>query len=124
MKKILLLFLLISSIAHAQGLSRLDSLSLNSGIGCHYRDSLSHGIIHFPRSPMKEPVVIYNNHSLLFIAYCEEADIAIFDSTGCEVFSTTKPMGIELITLPEWLSGEYELHIHRGNFCFWGTIEL
>ena len=39
-------------------------------------------------------------------------------------YETIIPENTSTITLPLNLSGEYELQIIRGNYCFYGSVEL
>jgi hypothetical protein len=39
-------------------------------------------------------------------------------------YETIIPENTSTITLPLNLSGEYELQIIRGNYCFYGPVEL
>lgn len=63
--------------------------------------------------------------TLYFENPCYECTLEIvIPGTDSAVYTYSIPDGDNVVTLPEWLSGQYELHIHRGNFCFWGVIEL
>lgn len=46
----------------------------------------------------------------------------VVPGTDAVVFSYTIPDGDDTVVLPTFLSGKFELHIHRGNYCFWGVI--
>lgn len=48
----------------------------------------------------------------------------VVHGTNTVVYSYNIPNGDDTVQLPTYLSGVYELHIHRGNYCFWGIIEL
>lgn len=48
----------------------------------------------------------------------------VVPGTDTVVYSYNIPDGDDTVQLPTFLSGMYELHIHRGNYCFWGMIEL
>lgn len=79
---------------------------------------------HHPRTPALEPSVAIYNHTLLFLNGCDDSELYLYDSVGNEVYSYNINIGCDYLVLPEWLSGTYELHIHRGNYCFYGEIEL
>lgn len=82
-------------------------------------------------SPHRTPVQIPNvyidqeNAKIYFEDVCYECTLEIVvPGTDSVAYTYSIPDGDNVVTLPEWLSGQYELHIHRGNFCFWGVIEL
>lgn len=101
-----------------------NHLSLGLTTNCHYNDSLSHGLIKYPRSQVEKPSVATSGHTLYIISGCDNAELMICNLNGNEIYSTFITEGTESLTLPEWLEGTFELHIHRGNFCFYGEIEL
>lgn len=73
------------------------------------------------------PTVHFDTESstLYFENPCYECTLEIVvPGTDSVAYTYSIPDGDNVVTLPEWLSGQYELHIHRGNFCFWGLIEL
>lgn len=79
------------------------------------------------RTPPLSPIVYldYENNTLYFEEPCYECTLEIVvPGTDNVAYTYSIPDGDNVVTLPEWLSGQYELHIHRGNFCFWGLIEL
>lgn len=62
---------------------------------------------------------------LLFENPCYECIIElVIPETDIIIFSYSIPNGDYSVTFPNELSGEYELHVHCCNFCFWGVIEL
>ena len=67
----------------------------------------------------------YTTNTIFFENPCYECTLEIVvPGTDSVAYTCSIPDGDNVVTLPEWLSGQYELHIHRGNFCFWGVIEL
>ncbi len=79
------------------------------------------------RNPPLTPYVslAVSTYTLCFENPCYECTLElVIPSTDSVAYTYSIPDGDNVVTLPEWLSGQYELHIHRGNFCFWGIIEL
>lgn len=82
---------------------------------------------HIHRIPTQIPTIylVSSTSSLYFENPCYECTLEIVvPDTDSVAYTSSIPDGDNVVTLPEWLSGQYELHIHRGNFCFWGLIEL
>lgn len=79
------------------------------------------------RMPIRMPSVYLDkaNHSILFETPCYSTLIEIvIPNSDINVYTSTIPDGDNIVSIPEWLEGIYELHIHKGNYCFWGIIEL
>lgn len=79
------------------------------------------------RTPPVAPEVYLDNEHfiLLFGMPCFESTIQlIIPGTDTSVYTYVIPDGDTEVQFPTSLSGEYELHIHRGNYCFCGVIEL
>lgn len=79
------------------------------------------------RTPPLIPNVYYDKATTIvyFENPCYECSIElVIPGTNTIAFAYSVPDGYDAIALPDFLSGNYELHVHRGNFCFWGMIEL
>lgn len=79
------------------------------------------------RTPVVIPIVFLNPEMgiLYFETPCYECTLElVIPGTETAVYTYTIPDGDDSVTLPDGLSGMYELHIHRGNYCFYATIEL
>lgn len=79
------------------------------------------------KTPVSVPVVYWNQSesTIYFENPCYECTLElVVPGTETVAYTYSIPDGDNVVVLPEWLSGQYELHIHRGNFCFWGLIEL
>lgn len=81
------------------------------------------GSTQYPKSPVRIPCIYQDDHTLYLLSGCEGSSIIIKDADNEEVF-TFFITDETSFTIPSTLSGEYELHIHRGNYCFFGMIEL
>lgn len=97
-----------------------DSIHLELNL---YYDRTKNGIQH-PKAPVLPPSVYQRNHTLYLEYGCYDSTIILYDDSGAEVFSYNVVEDSDTIEIPSYISGQYELHIHRGNFCFWGLIEL
>lgn len=78
----------------------------------------------FPKTPPLKPRVLQFGHTLQLISGCSESTLVLTDEFDTEVLSMTIVEGCPSVTLPDTLSGSYVVHIHRGAFCFYATIEL
>jgi hypothetical protein len=74
------------------------------------------------RSPVSVPEVTIDDKVLAFITPCDGDTLRIVNENGVVVYSTTIPVGCEEIELPSNLSGDYEIQLIRGNFCFFGYL--
>lgn len=80
-----------------------------------------------PRTPPRIPIIYFNRteFSFVFDSPCYDCTLYLVDVTNdTVVYTTFIPFGSDVVYIPSYLSGEYELHIHRGNICFYGMIIL
>ena len=117
MKKVLVSLLLMALFP----LSRVYAESSQVGLQSEYVDSSNpHNGQH--RSPLNVPEVWIDDYTLLFMTPCDGCVVRLLDESG-EVAYTTVISSTSLV-LPSHLSGNYRIEIIRGNFCFWGYINL
>ena len=79
------------------------------------------------RTPPQIPNIYFeaSSSTVYFENPCYECTLElVVPGTNTVVYSYNIPDGDDTVQLPTYLSGEYEFHIHRGNYCFWGMIEL
>lgn len=77
------------------------------------------------RTPIHTPIVHICGYELNFVDCCDGCTLQILEiGADIPVYSTIIPSGTQTLQLPTNLSGQYELRIIRGNYCFWGIIEL
>lgn len=79
------------------------------------------------RTPPLAPVVFHDRDSgmLCFSNPCYDTSLElVIPGSDAVVYECDIPDGSETIELPTYLSGEYELRIIRGSWCFCGTILL
>lgn len=79
------------------------------------------------RIPPSIPVVYLNKteFTIEFSNPCYETTLFVIDiRNGSVVYEIPVLDGLTQVCLPKSLNGEYELHLHRGCFCFSGIINL
>lgn len=79
--------------------------------------------IHNPKTPALIPRISQINHTLYFVAGCNNSNLFVLNENGIEVFSA-HITNDSYINLPDNLEGTYEIHIKRMLFCFFAPIEL
>ncbi len=70
------------------------------------------------------PSVSLDDYSLIFNTPCDGCTLRLLDEDGFMVYSIVIPTGTTSLVLPSWLSGEYEIQIIQGSFCFHGYINF
>lgn len=76
------------------------------------------------KGPVQVPEVSLDGHTLYFDTPCDGYTLNIVDENDVVVYSIVIPVGTTSWVLPATLSGEYELQLISGNYCFWGMITL
>ena len=74
------------------------------------------------RTPILVPEVTIDDYTLTFDDSCLGCELRLLDEDGALVYSTT--ITSNTLVLPAYLSGEYEIQIVSGIYCFYGYIEL
>lgn len=75
-----------------------------------------------PKTPILVPEVSIEDYTLTFDDSCLGCELRLLDEDGMLVYSTT--ITSNTLVLPAYLSGEYEIQIISGIYCFYGYIEL
>lgn len=125
MKKLLLsiVLLLASSfsdvIAQNSGEYNGDEIILHTSIIDLTKDN---GPIR--RSPIHVPSISIDDHTLFFNSSCDGCTLRLYNEEGDLVVNLIIPDNSSTISLPSFLTGEYEIQIIRGNYCFYGYIKL
>ena len=70
------------------------------------------------------PSISLDDYSLIFNTPCDGCTLRLLDEDGFVVYSIVIPTGTTSLVLPSWLSGEYEIQIIQGSFCFHGYINF
>ncbi|MBQ8968578.1 MAG: hypothetical protein IJ064_02430 [Bacteroidaceae bacterium] len=76
------------------------------------------------KSPVQIPEVWQDGHSLYFDASIEGCTVQLLDENENVIFSDSIDENQTSLTLPEYLTGTYELQIVRGSITFYCEIEL
>jgi len=75
-----------------------------------------------PKSPVLVPEVSIDDYVLTVDDSCLGCELRLVDENDNVVYTTV--ITSNTLVLPSYLSGEYELQIIRGIYCFYGFIEL
>lgn len=125
MKKIILSVLLFLASSYSDVMAQVAGNDIGEGIVLYV------GIIDptkpdgpVKRSPISIPSVSINDHTLYFNTSCDGCILQLFNEDGELQYVITIPENSESIELPSCLTGEYEIQIIRGNYCFYGYITL
>lgn len=76
------------------------------------------------RSPIEIPTIYIDGYDLLFETPCDGCTLQLLNGDGDVEYSIEIPTNTTSLALPSYLSGEYELQIIRGQFCFYGYVEF
>lgn len=76
------------------------------------------------KGPILVPEVSLDDYTLYFFTPCDGCVLNLVDENDDVAYTLVIPAGTTSLVLPSNLSGEYELQIIRGNYCFWGMITL
>lgn len=131
MKKVIFISALLCCLLNANSIAssivpKTDGGTLKVELFCQTIDmSIANQGPH--RTPPQIPNVYFEASisTVYFENPCYECTLElVVPGTNTVVYSYNIPDGDDSVQLPTFLSGEYELHIHRGNYCFWGVIVL
>jgi len=76
------------------------------------------------RSPVMAPSLSIMDHTLYFATSCDGCILRMLNEDDEVEYEIEIPENTSTLTLPYYLCGEYELQILRGNYCFFGIVEL
>ena len=77
-----------------------------------------------PKSPVVAPTVYIDGNVLTFETPCDGCTLQLVDEDGDVVYTTVIPEDTTTLTLPADLEGTFELQIIRGDWMFYGEVEL
>lgn len=121
MKKIIfsLGLLLLASFSHANVQETWGQLSLEVKVvdPTVHDDPIKRNIALIPSLSLE-------GHILLFNTPCEGYTLRFLNENGVVEYSIVIPANTTSLELPPYLSGEYEIQLIRGQFCFFGYVEL
>lgn len=76
------------------------------------------------KGPVLIPEVSLDGHTLYFFTPCDGFTLNLVDENEVVVYTIVIPTGATSLVLPATLSGDFELQLISGNYCFWGWIGL
>ena len=76
------------------------------------------------KSPVVAPTVYIDGNVLTFKTPCDGCTLQLVDEDGDVVYTTVIPEDTTTLTLPADLEGTFELQIIRGDWMFYGEVEL
>lgn len=76
------------------------------------------------KSPIPMPEISLEDHTLYFETPCDGCTLNIVDENDVVVYTLVIPTGTTSLVLPSTLFGEYTIEIIRGNYLFYGKIDL
>lgn len=77
-----------------------------------------------PKSPIQVPEIGIDGDTIYFVSSCDGCTLRVVNEDGEVEYAVTIPVDCDSLELPSTLEGEYEIQILRGNYCFYGMIEL
>ena len=88
----------------------------------NYDPSIGHKPI--SRAPMRKPSLFIDGYLLQIDRPCNGDIIRLVDENGNIQYSSVVDTNSNKISLPGYLTGTFEIQLIRGNFCFYGYIDL
>ena len=76
------------------------------------------------KSPVQIPEISLDDHTLYFYTPCDGYTLNLVDENDMVVYTLVIPAGTTSWELPATLSGEFEIQIISGCYCFWGKISV
>lgn len=121
MKKVILSFVLLLLALFSQ--AGVHSMWSQLNLQVRFDDPTEHDVP-IGRSPVSIPSLSLVGYNLLFNTPCDGSTLRIVNEDGDIEYSTVIPANTTNLMLPSFLSGEYELQIIQGLFCFYCIVEL
>lgn len=115
-------FLLTLALATMLPLQQLQAEPIILNLQVRIEDPINNDGGH--RTPVLPPVIGIEDYTLYFNTPCDGCELRVVDGDGVVVYSTIIPISSSSLDLPSSLSGNYELQIISGNYCFYTEILL
>lgn len=78
-----------------------------------------------PKTPTEVPVVDQTGNVITFKAGHDPYTLCIVNEDGLTVYSVSVPTSVLTVTLPSWITGDYEIRLLTGEtYYFYGDITL
>lgn len=88
----------------------------------NYDPSIGHKPIN--RAPIRKPSLSIDGNLLQINRACDGDIIQLVDENGDIQYSYVVNANSNQISLPNYLTGTFEIQLIRGRFCFYGYVEL
>jgi len=76
------------------------------------------------RNPVDIPLLSVEANNISFITPCDGYTLRLVNEEGGIDYSIRIAANTSNITIPSYLTGEYELQLIRGQYCYYGYIEF
>ena len=76
------------------------------------------------KTPVQIPEVWQDGHLIILEAGHADFVLDLIDEDGILVYTTVVPTATTQVFLPSSFTGDFELQLIQGNFCFYGFISL
>ena len=118
-------YLIISLLTAMLSLTSVSAFAVPVNIPLHagYEDP-NYGNDGLQKGSIPIPSISLDDYSLIFNTPCDGYTLRLLDEDGVVVYSIVIPTDTTSLVLPSWLSGEYEIQIIQGSFCFHGYINF
>ena len=125
MKKLILSIVVLLASSFSDVIAKITSETVGNEVILHVNldDPNLHGKP-IKRSPIRVPSISIDDHTLYFNSSCDGCTLRLYDEEGDLVVNLIIPDNSSTISLPSFLTGEYEIQIIRGNYCFYGYVNL
>lgn len=79
-----------------------------------------------PKSPVIIPIIDLDDYVVTFQNNNTNFSLQLIDENDNVVYTNYVPSTLTIVTLPSWLSGDYEIQLipDSGDYYFYGTINL
>jgi len=127
LKRLFLLFSLLTFLEEAPIYASCPNESVASQVDLHATligVNPTPGNGERPRSPIQPPTVYIDGYTLDLSCVDFETNLQLVGADGEVLYSILVPQCTAAISLPSYLSGNYELRLIWGNWCFYGDISL
>ena len=125
MKKLILSIVVLLASSFSDVIAKITSEAVGNEVILHVNldDPNLHGKP-IKRSPIRVPSISIDDHTLYFNSSCDGCTLRLYNEEGDLVVNLIIPDNSSTINLPSYLTGEYEIQIIRGNYRFYGYIDL
>ena len=77
-----------------------------------------------PRSPICPPKASLSSHTLYILTEHPDYNLQLLSADDTVVYETYVPSTVNVVALPTFLTGEFEIQLQTDTYIFIGRIEL